>query len=71
MYSRKAQNQILQRLKQLEDKYIVQEQQVLNLLELFAEYHKELDRRRNQYTALLKKAGMVGVFVLGIGVPFV
>lgn len=71
MYSRKAQNQILQRLKKLEDKYTVQEQQVLNLLELFAEYHKELDRRRNQYTALLKKAGMVGVFVLGIGVPFV
>ena len=71
MYSRKTQNQILQRLKKLEDKYIVQEQQVLNLLELFAEYHKELDRRRNQYTALLKKAGMVGVFILGIGVPFV
>ncbi len=71
MYSRKLQEQILDRLTKLEDKYLVQENQVANLLELFAEYHKELDRRRDQYSNLLKKVGMVGVFFLGMGTPFV
>jgi uncharacterized coiled-coil protein SlyX len=71
MYSRKAQQQILDRLGKLEDKYHVQENQVKNLLELFKEYHTELDRRRDQYAALLRKSGMVGVFILGMGVPFI
>jgi hypothetical protein len=44
---------------------------VQNLLDLFKEYHLELDRRRNQYSALLRKSGMMAAFVLGIGVPFI
>ena len=70
MQSRKI-NQILLRLEKLEERYLAQENQVKNLLDLFKEYHLELDRRRNQYTMLLRKAGMVGVFTLGVAVPFI
>jgi len=70
MQSRKI-NQILQRLEKLEERYLAQENQVQNLLDLFKEYHLELDRRRNQYTDLLRKVGMVSVFAFGVSVPFI
>lgn len=71
MYNRKLQEKILKRLDKLEDKYDLQESQVLNLLELFQEYHTELDRRRDQYNSLLRKVGMVGVFAFGVSIPFI
>lgn len=70
MQSRKI-NEILKRLEKLEARYLAQENQVQNLLDLFKEYHLELDRRRNQYTALLRKSGMIAAFILGVGAPFI
>jgi uncharacterized coiled-coil protein SlyX len=69
MYKRKFEKEILKRLDKLEDKYILQESQVKNLLHLFKEYHGELDRRKKAYSALMQKSAALGVFMLLV-IPF-
>lgn len=70
MQSRKI-NQILQRLQKLEERYLAQENQVQNLLDLFKEYHLELDRRQRMIRKLMRGATMAVAFTLGVGVPFI
>lgn len=63
--------EILHRLEKLENQYLAQENQVANLLNLFKEYHLELDRRQRTIRKLMRGATMAVAFTLGVGVPLI
>lgn len=63
--------EILDRLEKLEQRYLAQENQVSNLLDLFKEYHLELDYRKRVIRKLLRGTTAVVAFTLGVGVPFI
>lgn len=47
----------------------VHQQQINNLIRLFEEYTKELERRKNLFKSLMRKTGMALSFIAGVSLP--